>query len=289
MDFAVRRSTSKAGLIVRSLFYILLLTFLYQWGQWAIVGSYYLRYVVLFFALLILIKAVKRLKFIRLKKSKSTWKSVLFGLSVIVVVFLAYINITAMIGKKYPSGGVALDFPLKNGYYYIASGGSKKLINNHMRSYPNAQEFALDINKIGKLKGVSKTLLSSVKEDHHIFGDTVYCPCDGAVIATKSDVPDNEAGSMNVSAEDGTGNFVEIKCKEDVIVFIPHLKMHSVLVSENTAISAGMPLGLVGLSGFTQEPHLHIQAAKYNADSVLVGIPILFNGETLSRNDLFEN
>lgn len=289
IEFIVRRSTTKAGLIVRSLLYFLILIFLFQWGQWAIVGSYYLRYVVLLFAVMILIWGYKRSKIIRTHKSKTTWKNVLIVISGIMVVFLIYMNISALLGKSYPAGGVELEFPLKNGDYYISSGGSKKIINNHMRSFPNAQEFAVDINKLGRLKGVSKHLLSSKREDHHIFGDTVYCPCDGEIISTKSDIRDNEAGSMDVRSEDGTGNFVEIKCDQDVIVFIPHLKMNSIMVSDNTRVPTGKPLGLVGLSGFTQEPHLHLQAARYKTDSTLVGIPIIFKGRTLSRNDLFKN
>ena len=54
-------------------------------------------------------------------------------------------------------------------------------------------------------------------------------------------------------------------------------------------VNEDTPLGLIGLSGFAQEPHLHIQAARYNSDSVLVGIPIKFKGAFFSRNDLFSN
>ena len=158
-----------------------------------------------------------------------------------------------------------------------------------MRSFPNAQEFALDINKLGKFGGASKRILSNTKSDHFIFSDTVYCPCDGEIVEFKQDIKDNASGSMNVSSEDGTGNFINIHCAEDFFLFIPHLKQNSVLVSKNMIVKAGTPLGLVGLSGFAQEPHLHIQAAKYNSDSVLIGVPMRINGRKLYRNDRFKN
>ncbi len=210
-------------------------------------------------------------------------------LTVLLLLLILNMNYNVLKGKNYPLDGVELEFPLKNGSYYIASGGSSKLINNHMRDYPNAQQYAIDINKLGKNKSVSKGILSNVNKDHHIFSDTIYCPCNGKIVEIKNNVKDNEFGSMNVTSENGTGNFVNIFCEEDIFVFIPHMKQFSVLVSENMIIKKGMPLGLVGISGFSQEPHLHIQAAKYEVDSTLVGIPIFFNGKSLFRNDIHKN
>ena len=59
--------------------------------------------------------------------------------------------------------------------------------------------------------------------------------------------------------------------------------------NKNSYVKEGTPLGLVGISGFSQETHLHFQPAVYNKDSVLVGIPIKLKGRTLSRNDLYRN
>jgi hypothetical protein len=198
-------------------------------------------------------------------------------------------NFNAFVGRYNPGDEIQLSFPLRNGIFYIASGGSNKLINNHMRNYPNSQEFALDINKLGKYKGVSNKILSTKNTDHYIFSETVFCPCNGKIIEIKNNVKDNPSGSMDVSPKDGTGNFVNIRCKGDIFVFIPHFKQHSILVSENMSVNEGTPLGLVGISGFSQEPHLHIQASKYISDSIMIGIPIVFKDKFLSRNDLFTN
>lgn len=157
-----------------------------------------------------------------------------------------------------------------------------------MRDYPNAQEFALDINKLGKYRSASKGILSKANTDHYIYSDTIYCPCDGEIVEIKNNIKDNDFGSMNVKSKNGAGNFVNINCNNDIFVFIPHMKQFSILVSKGMMVKRGMPLGLVGISGFSQEPHLHIQAAKYDLDSTLVGIPIIFNGTSLSRNDIIK-
>lgn len=289
IDFIFRRAKNKIGLIIRAVLYISIVYFLYLWGQWPLVGSYYLRYFMLLIISLLIGLVLFRFRYIKQLKPVGIWSNVKVGVSGILLLLLLIMNFNAYVGRYNPGGAIELSFPLRDGTYYIASGGSNKMINNHVRGQPNSQEYALDINKLGKHKGVSKKILSIEKTDHYIFLDTVYCPCNGKIVEIKNSVKDNLSVSMDVSSEDGTGNFVNIYCKEGVYVFIPHLKQYSILVSKNMIVKEGTPLGLVGLSGFTQEPHLHIQASKYFLDSDLIGIPIKFKGKFVSRNDLFIN
>ena len=289
IDFIFRKSKSKIGLIIRTILYLAIIFFLYTWGQWPLVGTYYLRYVMIAFLILLFFLGWKSFSSIHQWKPLKLSQRLMAILTGIFAVLVLTMNYNALKGKNYPEGGVNLDFPLKNGTFYVASGGSSKIINNHMRSFPNAQEYALDINKLGKFGGASKTILSHVNTDHYIFSDTVYCPCNGKILEIKEDIQDNSSGSMNVSPEDGTGNFVNIHCDQDFFVFIPHLKQNSVFVSKDMLVKTGTPLGLIGISGFAQEPHLHLQAAKYNSDSVLIGVPMILNGQMLYRNDRYKN
>ena len=289
-DFIFRRAKNKISLISRAVLYISIVYFLYLWGQWPLVGSYYLRYIMLLIISLLFGLVFIRFRSVeRLKPVINIKNNITIGLTGALLFLFIIMDINAFRGRYYPDGGIELNFPLRNGLFYVASGGSSKMINNHMRGQPNSQEYALDINKLGKYKGVSKKILSTKKTDHYIFSDTVYCPCNGKIVEIKNYVKDNLSVSMNVSPEDGTGNFVNIYCKGGVYVFIPHFKQHSILVFKNMIVKEGTPLGLVGLSGFTQEPHLHIQASRYFSDSNLIGIPIKFKGKFLSRNDLFIN
>jgi len=289
IDFIFRRSKSKIGLLIKALLYIAIVCFLYLWGQWPLVGSYYLRYFMVANIVLIIILSITKIQSIQPLRPVGVSKTIMTGLTGLLLLLFFLMNFNALKGRNYPSGGVELEFPLKNGIYYVASGGSSKLINNHMRDYPNSQEFALDINKLGKYKSVSKKILSTVNTDHYIFSDTIYCPCNGKITDIKNNIEDNLSGSMNVKSEDGTGNFVNINCETGVFVFIPHIKQFSILVTKGMEVRKGIPLGLVGISGFSQEPHLHIQAAMYDSDSTLTGRPIIFKGKSLSRNDLYTN
>ena len=288
-DFFYRSSKSKIELFIKSFLYISILYFLYSWGQWPLVGSYYLRYIIIAFIILVFLMSFKKFQSIEAIRPFGVLKNIMAIVTVLLLLLFLYMNYNVFKGRNYPLNGVELEFPLKNGSYYIASGGSSKLINNHMRNHPNAQEYAIDINKLGRNKSVSKGILSNTNSDHYIFSDTIYCPCDGKIVEIRNNVKDNKFGSMNVTSKNGTGNFVNIFCETGVFVFIPHMKQFSVLVSEGMIIKKGDPLGLVGISGFSQEPHLHIQAARYDVDSTLIGIPIYFNGTGLFRNDIYEN
>ena len=289
LDFLLRASKSKTNLILRGSLYLAMLNFLYLWGQWPLVGSYYLRYVLLGFMVVILWKGIQRFKTLKAVRPKRVWGIIGSVATALLLLLFLTMDFYALRGRSYPVEAVSLTFPLKNGTYYVASGGSSKIINNHMRSFPNPQEFALDINKLAGFKSASKGIASTKNADHYIFGDTLYCPCDGKVVDLKANVRDNLSVSMEVSAEDGTGNYVEIQCDNGFFVFLPHMKQQSVFVSKGQQLRAGDALGLVGISGFAQEPHVHLQAARYNQDSVLVGVPMQFDGKSYYRNDLIRN
>lgn len=288
IDFALRRPKSSVGLITRAVLYVSIIYFLYLWGQWPLVGSYYFRYIMLSLIIMLLIMAVLRYRSQKMIRPNGIFKIISIGIKSLISLFIFILIIIAFLGKSYPIEAIELEFPLKGGEYYIASGGSNKIINNHIRDYPTSQQYALDINKLGKYKGVSTKMLSIENTDHHIFGETVHCPCEGLILETKTNVKDNLGSSMEVSSEDGTGNFVHVKC-DSIYIFIPHFKQHSIIVSQGMEVKEGSPLGQVGISGFAQEPHLHFQAAVYNSDSILVGVPIKFKGKTLSRNNLYKS
>ena len=71
---------------------------------------------------------------------------------------------------------------------------------------------------------------------------------------------------------------------------LAHMKQFSVLVSAGDTVTAGEPLGRVGNSGNTSEPHLHIHAERGGeAGRLLNGeaVPMTFDGQYLVRGDVF--
>ena len=285
LTLAKAKYKSRAGIISAALLMSALLLFLYLWGQYSLVISHYFRYFLLVLITLTLWKAFKKWKLTESSLPNSFFSYLKFSLSAIVGILFSVLSFYAIQGQSYDTNAVELKFPLKSGNYYISSGGNSSVINNHFRNYPNSQQFALDINKINAVGYVSSTLMSSSSETHFIFGEDVYCPCSGTVMESQNDVPDNMQTSMQVDHEFGKGNFITLNCDNNIITLM-HLQEGSVLAQRGQNVVFGQPLGKIGNSGFSMEPHLHIQAAKYQNDSTLVGIPIQFEGQELVRNDL---
>ena len=75
----------------------------------------------------------------------------------------------------------------------------------------------------------------------------------------------------------------------DVNLLLAHLKRGSVLVKIGDRVSAGQPIGHVGNSGNTSEPHLHVHAQRQvtkDGNTEWVGVPICFGSRWLVRNSL---
>lgn len=280
---------SKLGMLFTTIACISVLVFLYFWGQWPIAFSLYFKY------LLPLLILGSVLKFLRRWRRKAKWlpkgfwgisRTLLTG---IFGLFMSYLAFQVMDGRSYrQSEFVSLEFPLNDGKYYVALGGSNRFTNNHYGTRYRAQWYALDFNKLNSLGAVAKPIWSDSNESHAIFGEKVYCPCKGQVLEAKGSVPDNSGASMDVSPDDGMGNYISINCNGTIVTMV-HLKYNSLLVKKDDKVEVGQPLAQVGNSGFSQEPHLHFQAARYQKDSVLMGIPIQFNGSYLVRNDVYRN
>jgi murein DD-endopeptidase MepM/ murein hydrolase activator NlpD len=83
------------------------------------------------------------------------------------------------------------------------------------------------------------------------------------------------------------GNHVILGCGA-VWVVLGHLQRGSVAVHAGAVVEPGQPLGRVGNSGNTGEPHLHIHAQlPGTATAPLSGepVPVRLGGRYLVRND----
>jgi len=113
---------------------------------------------------------------------------------------------------------------------------------------------------------------------YEIFGEKLCSPCDGTVLSVRDGLPDNAPGRPDV--EHPEGNNIVLKCG-DAEVFLAHLKRGSISVTAGEAVTIGKPLGEVGNSGNTLEPHMHISAMQGRAEKGLE-----FNGRKLSVNSV---
>lgn len=183
---------------------------------------------------------------------------------------------------------VQLHFPLKNGEFVIQQGGSSPVLNHHYEV--PAQRYALDVLKLNKFRTRAGGLYPAQNEKYEIYSESLYAPCDGVVIAARSELADlipSETDSKNV-----LGNFISFYCEStDVSILLAHLKQNSLVVNVGSQVKAGQLLAQVGNTGNTTEPHLHFQAVKGRQTDFEVlaykgqGLPMTFDGRFLIRGD----
>jgi murein DD-endopeptidase MepM/ murein hydrolase activator NlpD len=72
-------------------------------------------------------------------------------------------------------------------------------------------------------------------------------------------------------------------------VLLGHMQAGSICVKEGDHVETGRVIGQVGNSGWTDQPHTHIQAMTFSEKSVWSGegIPITFEGRNPVKARLF--
>lgn len=184
--------------------------------------------------------------------------------------------------RRVPEPALEVAFPLRQGIYVVGHGGSHPSLNYHNKSA--SQRYALDISKLNFLSMRALGFGPPALDRYAIFGDTLYSPCDATVRSTVDGLPD-----QTPPRSDGAhpaGNHVELEA-HGVRIFLAHMRRGSVKVRPGERVRTGDPLGEVGNSGNTTEPHLHIHAVRGGTSlSDGVGVPLTFRGRFLVRNDL---
>lgn len=194
------------------------------------------------------------------------------------------LNVWALKGYYTPTEGIQLISPLRDGYYTVIQGGNSGLTNLFHRYFKErTYRYALDVVEVGAMGTRAQKLLPNELSEFYIYGDTAYCPCEGVVEEVQDSIPENVLGELNYLHN--AGNFVQVDC-EGVQVLLAHFIPGSIMVTERQRVNPNMPLGRVGNSGYSIEPHLHLQAFVYNEHGEEVSVPMYINGDFLMMNDL---
>ena len=234
------------------------------WGVFGLTVRYLL-------ALLFVLAVVRSLR--RLPEPDAKQESpVRAFVKVMLGIFVGGTAIGVLRGHAVPPGAVNLAFPLRGGTFITAHGGSTGVANMH-HAHPQ-QKYALDIMRLNAAGMRARGIYPSDLSRYAIFGTPVVSPCDGIVTAVVDGLPDRRDEKRIA------GNHVVVRCG-DVDVWLAHLRLGSVAVAPAMQVRTGQPLGRVGNSGNSTEPHLHVHAERNRA-----GVPITFDGEWLVRNDL---
>lgn len=248
-------------------------------GRWDIVG-YYTRAALV--ALLLVAVAVSWMRHAgRAWRAPegvtSPWRSKWSTVASLLVCtgVLAYIGLGTM-----PQGPAReFQLPLKDGRFMVGHGGGNRLINYH--AVDRAQRHAVDFTAINDLGFRASGILPENLDDYVIYGSPVVSPCEGRVLSSRDGLPDLVPPRMD--PENPAGNHVVIRCG-DLIVELAHLQKGSVRALAGQELIAGEPIGKVGNSGNTSEPHLHVHAVDAGTGA---GVPMHFEGSLPVRNRLY--
>lgn len=254
---------------------LLCITWLFFSAPWDLF-SYYFRFIwliLLLFAVYISWKKARALP-VRVKFNRSQKWSI--GINGVLILVFGFYNVLVFNGFTTQDQAIELEFPLKNGAYYVGQGGNNVQINYHNAHLK--QQYALDIVKLNKMGVRTAGIYPKELDKYVIFGEELTSPCNGEVLEVRNDLPD--LSPPDTDSENATGNYVKLYC-ENVFVYIAHMQEGSVVVEAGDVLQKGQKIGLVGNSGNTTEPHLHIHAEKDGE-----GVPIRFNGRFLVRNSL---
>lgn len=104
-------------------------------------------------------------------------------------------------------------------------------------------------------------------EDYYCYNKPVLSPVSGTVSVVMHSLPDNPIGT--VDKENNWGNHIVIYSDFGYYVEISHLAKDSISVVVGERVVAGQLIGRCGNSGYSPEPHIHMQVQN----SAHVGAP----------------
>ncbi len=106
-------------------------------------------------------------------------------------------------------------------------------------------------------------------EDYYAFNKPVNSPCAGHIIKVINNLPDNIPG--DVDTQNNWGNLVIIDTTHGWYAELSHFARDSIVVREGEWVEVGTKLGLCGNSGYSPQPHIHVQAQI----AIHIGAPTL--------------
>lgn len=282
LGFALRlwrlRAGDRLGWLLAAAEAALVVFLVMSFGRWDIAGAYTRWILLALFAAAALVSLWRSAGAPWVQGTgRGWWRGRLNALASVALAAAASAYVAAGLAPR--AGAHALAFPLEGGRFMVAHGGANPLLNHHHAH--GAQRYALDITGLNDAGFRARGLLPKNLEAYEIYGAQVVSPCDGRVVATHDGLPDLQPPVTD--RENAKGNHVVVSCG-DVRVELAHLMRGSVEVRPGGHVSAGDPIGRVGNSGNTTEPHLHAHAVDARTG---LGVPMEFDGRQPVRNAVF--
>lgn len=289
----LKPSKTKIDLLITVSLFLTYCYFITQIRIWVTLTSIYIVFLLVFAVLIVLTHTIQHFK-----KTEHWYKFNIYTVIKLIFTFIFLYPIILMFDNSH-SSSINLSYPLKSGSYIVTHGGENMFNNHHQNLNSPYHEYngiyALDIVKLNKYGSDTKTWSSqpSRLEDYEIFSDTIYSPCDGIVWDFISDANDHEI--LNSPFESSNrGNYIRINHNKKMVA-LGHLKKGSIMVVEGDSVKTGQPIAMVGNSGYSTTPHLHIHtyyreaSIANNGDTLRELVPVVmkFNNRIMKRNSIF--
>ncbi|NVO58353.1 M23 family metallopeptidase [Rhodobacteraceae bacterium B1Z28] len=286
IDLTLRRPRNWADWLLRSALLLSLSTFLFLGGVvWLDIGLPW-RWILIVLAVAATIWSCPIRRSAETQYVPNRWGGWISLMAFALPTALFLTNLLKILtAGSVPADAVNLALPLSGDRIAVMQGGQSIILNHHFTT--PSQKYATDLVALWPDGQRAKTVSSSNPEDYAIFGMPVIAPCEGDVLATRDDLPETPIGGANLQAP--AGNFVLLSC-DGITVLLAHLQPGSLSVDAGTGVGTGQELGLVGNSGNSTEPHLHVHAVEGQVDdinaaiSTATAVPITFDGLFLTRN-----
>ena len=183
--------------------------------------------------------------------------------------------------ERGPKNAVPMDLPFE-GEWFVASGGRSSLVNGH---YPlQVQRHGIDLLQV--VDGHTHQGGADLLYNYYAFGKRILAPGDGRVTSVIDSRPDAPVGDHDPDHPEG--NVVVIDIGRGRYVVYAHLKRGSARVRVGDRVVSGQDIGLVGDSGNSDEPHLHIQVQNRPTFGIeaneIETFPILFRKTIVIRD-----
>ena len=184
------------------------------------------------------------------------------------------------------TSSVTYQLPWEQGAWWVFWGGDTEFQNYHTIAPGQRHAYDIVIWKDGStFDGDGATA-----DQYWIWGQPLLAPAAGTVVEALNDQPDQVPGATLAETDPAAfktlhpaGNHIVLQTSEQEFVYLAHMQHGSVRVQKGDILRAGDPVGLVGNSGNTSEPHLHIHVQNVADfyDPKAVGLPLVFSDLTV--------
>ena len=174
--------------------------------------------------------------------------------------------------------------PPFEGEWLVLQGGRSPLQSHHLAAYN--QRYALDLVR---LQDGWISTGGTGNASFHSWEQPLVSPADGTVVLARGDMQDAVGPNAVGAREDAAGNVLVIALDTGHFVVLAHLRHGTLRVGDGDRVRKGDRLALVGNSGNTTMPHLHLQvqthADIWDPDNRSVPFGFEPGGGVLARND----